>query len=126
MRCISGKPTKIQIIQVAEITVEVEDESALMPKRTIKEFWTLDNQYIGRLDPLDDYLALEESIKTRASDTFDSPFKHEIEQRKKQLESAKKQLNSSEKQLNIALVALGFSICSLLMAIIKVIKNLLQ
>ena len=72
MRCINGKPTKIQMVQVVEITVEVEDDSVLMPKRTVKEFWTLDNHYIGKIDPLDDYLAIEESIKTRASKTFDS------------------------------------------------------
>lgn len=72
MKAISGKPVKIQIIPTVEITVEVEDNSILMPKRTIKEFWTLDNQYIGKLDPLDDYLAIEESIILSASETFNS------------------------------------------------------
>ena len=69
---VRGKPKNIRIVTVVEIETEIEDKSVLMPKRTIKEFWTLDNQYIGRLDPLDDYLALEESIRTRASDTFAS------------------------------------------------------
>lgn len=72
MKVISGKPVKIQIVPTVEITVEIEDNSILMPKRTIKEFWTLDNQYIGRLDPLDDYLAIEESIILSASETFNS------------------------------------------------------
>lgn len=67
MHCISGKPKNIQITRVVEITVEVEDDSVLMPKRTVKEFWTLDNHYIGKIDPLVDYLAIEKEIKSLAS-----------------------------------------------------------
>ena len=43
-----------------------------MPKRTVKEFWTLDNHYIGKIDPLDDYLALEEAVKVSASSAVTS------------------------------------------------------
>ena len=53
---IHGKPKKIRIVEILEIETEITDDSILMPKRTIKEFWTLDNQYIGRIDPLDNYL----------------------------------------------------------------------
>lgn len=72
MKCINGKPKGIKIIQVVEITVEVEEDSVLMPKRTAKEFWTLDNQYIGILDPLNDYLAIEEAVKSSASSAVNS------------------------------------------------------
>lgn len=54
---------KITLVEVMEIECEIEDDRKLMPKRTIKEFWTLDNKYIGKIDPLDDYLAIEEAIK---------------------------------------------------------------
>ena len=63
---VRGKPKNIRIVTVVEIETEIEDESVLMPKRTIKEFWTLDNKYIGKLDPLDDCLAIEEAIKEEA------------------------------------------------------------
>lgn len=69
---IHGKPKKIRIVEILEIETEITDDSILMPKRTIKEFWTLDNQYIGRIDPLDDYLAVEDAIKESASFTFNS------------------------------------------------------
>lgn len=72
MHCISGKPKNIRIMNVVEITVEIEDDSVLMPKRTVKEFWTLDNHYIGKIDPLDDYLTLEEAVKTSASSAVTS------------------------------------------------------
>ena len=52
---------KIKIVEVVELEIDIEDDRKLMPKRTIKEFWTLDNKYIGKLDPLDDYLAIEEA-----------------------------------------------------------------
>lgn len=64
---VRGKPKNIKIVTVVEIETEIEDESVLMPKRTIKEFWTLDNKYIGRIDLLDDYLELEEAIISSAS-----------------------------------------------------------
>ena len=54
---------KIKIVEVVELEIDIEDDRKLMPKRTIKEFLTLDNKYIGKLDPLDDYLAIEEAIK---------------------------------------------------------------
>ncbi len=69
---IHGKPKKIRIVEILEIETEITDDSILMPKRTIKEFWTLDNQYIGRIDPLDNYLAVEGAIKESASCTFNS------------------------------------------------------
>ena len=69
---IHGKPKNIRIVEILEIETEITDDSILMPKRTIKEFWTLDNQYIGRIDPLDDYLAVEDAIKESASFTFNS------------------------------------------------------
>ena len=53
---------KIKIVEVVELEIDIEDDRKLMPKRTIKEFWTL----IGKLDPLDDYLAIEEAIKEEA------------------------------------------------------------
>ena len=63
---------KIKIVEVVELEIDIEDDRKLMPKRTIKEFWTLDNQYIGRIDPLDNYLAVEGAIKESASCTFNS------------------------------------------------------
>ncbi len=69
---VRGKPKNIRIVTVVEIETEIEDESVLMPKRTIKEFWTLDNKYIGRIDLLDDYLELEEAIISSASSETNS------------------------------------------------------
>lgn len=57
---------KIKIVEVVELEIDIEDDRKLMSKRTIKEFWTLYNKYIGKLDPLDDYLAIEEAIKEEA------------------------------------------------------------
>lgn len=54
---------KITLVEVMEIECEIEDDRKLMLKRTIKEFWTLEGKYIGKIDPLDDYLAIEEAIK---------------------------------------------------------------
>lgn len=64
---ISGKPKSIEMVKVVKIETEIEDDSILMPKRTIIEFWTLDKQYIGRIDPLDFYLELEQAVKESAS-----------------------------------------------------------
>lgn len=72
MKYISEKPKKIKIVEVVEITEDIEDDSVLMPKRTIKEFWTLDNRYIGKIDPLNDYLAIEETVKSSASSDTNS------------------------------------------------------
>ena len=69
---VRGKPKNIRIVTVVEIETEIEDESVLMPKRTIKEFRTLDNKYIGRIDLLDDYLELEEAIISSASSETNS------------------------------------------------------
>ncbi len=69
---VRGKPKNIRIVTVVEIETEIEDKSVLMPKRTIKEFWTLDNKYIGRIDLLDDYLELEEAIISSASSETNS------------------------------------------------------
>lgn len=69
---VRGKPKNIKIVTVVEIETEIEDKSVLMPKRTIKEFWTLDNKYIGRIDLLDDYLELEEAIISSASSETNS------------------------------------------------------
>ena len=69
---VRGKPKNIRIVTVVEIETEIEDESVLMPKRAIKEFWTLDNKYIGRIDLLDDYLELEEAIISSASSETNS------------------------------------------------------
>ena len=66
------KVKDIKIIEVIVIKKEIEDDSILMPKRTIKEFWTLDNQYIGKLDPLNNYLAIEGAIKASASSAMSS------------------------------------------------------
>ena len=69
---ISRKPKNIEIVQVVKIETEIEDDSILMPKRTIIEFWTLDKQYIGRIDPLDFYLELEQAVKESASSKTNS------------------------------------------------------
>lgn len=69
---ISGKPKSIEMVQVLKIETEIEDDSILMPKRTIIEFWTLDKQYIGRIDPLDFYLEVEEAVKETASSKTNS------------------------------------------------------
>lgn len=66
------KVKDIKIIEVIVIKKEIEDDSILMPKRTIKEFWTLDEKFIGVIDPLNDYLAIEEAVKSSASSAVNS------------------------------------------------------
>lgn len=59
------KPKLLRIIQVFEIEYEVEDDT-LMPKRTVKEYQKLTGEYIGYLDPIDEF----DSIICTASSEF--------------------------------------------------------
>ena len=54
---------KATLVEVMEVECEIEDERKIMSRRTIKEFWTLDGKYIGKLDPLDDYPLIEPLTK---------------------------------------------------------------
>ena len=54
---------KATLVEVMEVECEIEDERKIMSRRTIKEFWTLDGKYIGKLDPLDDYSLIEPLTK---------------------------------------------------------------
>lgn len=72
MEKVKKKAKKIKIVEVVELEIDIEDNRKLMPKRTIKEFWTLDKKYIGKIDPLDDYLVIEGVIKETASKTANS------------------------------------------------------
>lgn len=60
------KALSTEIVNMAKVRFEIKDDSVLMPSRTIEEYWTLDGRYIGRIDPLDDYLDLEASMKSWA------------------------------------------------------------
>lgn len=57
------KALSTEIVSMAKDRFEIKDGSVLMPSRIIEEYWTLDGRYIGRIDPLDDYLDLEASMK---------------------------------------------------------------
>lgn len=57
------KALSTEIVSMAKVKFEIKDNSVLMPSRIIEEYWTLDGRYIGRIDPLDDYLDLEDSMK---------------------------------------------------------------
>lgn len=57
------KALSTEIVSMAKIRFEIKDDSILMPSRIIEEYWTLDGRYIGRIDPLDNYLDLEDSMK---------------------------------------------------------------
>lgn len=56
------KPLGIKFIEVIEIEYEVDD-NPMMPKRKVKEYQKITGEYIGYLDPLDDF----SSIISRAS-----------------------------------------------------------
>lgn len=47
-------PIDIKIVQVNECAFEVEDDS-ILPRRIIKEYWTLDGRCLGCYDPLDEF-----------------------------------------------------------------------
>lgn len=57
------KALSTEIIEIAKVRFEIKDDSMLMPSRIIEEYWTLDGKMVGKIDPLDDYLAIEEAVK---------------------------------------------------------------
>lgn len=52
-----------EIVSIVKVRFEIKDNSVLMPSRIIEEYWTLDGRMVGKIDPLDNYLAIEEAVK---------------------------------------------------------------
>ncbi|WP_130890224.1 hypothetical protein [Fusobacterium ulcerans] len=57
------KALSTEIVEIAKVRFEIKDDSILMPSRIIEEYWTLDGRMVGKIDPLDDYLAIKEAVK---------------------------------------------------------------
>lgn len=52
---------KTEIVSVVKVIFKIKNDKSIMPNRTIKEYWTLDGKYIGKIDPLDNYPLINES-----------------------------------------------------------------
>lgn len=61
------KALSTEIVSIVKVRFEIKDNSVLMPSRIIEEYWTLDGRMVGKIDPLDNYLAIEEAVKSEAS-----------------------------------------------------------
>lgn len=57
------KIVKTSNIEVVEIIIEKNDRPELMPNRIVKEYWTIQGEFIGRIDPLDKYPEIVNSTK---------------------------------------------------------------
>lgn len=54
-------PKSVSIIKMIQVDMEVVSEDCIMPKRTVSQFWTMEGEFVGEIDPLDQFPSINSS-----------------------------------------------------------------